>query len=91
MNASLATARRAQESAVSVCALRGATKSYRLGVHSVPALKAVDLDLLPGEMVALTGPSVAVARANILTAKAQVDSSRAEVSTAQWNLDHTAV
>lgn len=57
MNASLAIATRAQESAVPVCALRGATKSYRLGVHSVPALKEVDLDLLPGEMVALTGPS----------------------------------
>lgn len=35
--------------------------------------------------------SVAVARANIATAKAQVDSSRTEISTAQWNLDHTAV
>jgi multidrug resistance efflux pump len=35
--------------------------------------------------------SVAVARANIATAKAQVDSSRADVSTAQWNLDRTAV
>src|SRR5262245_52515147 len=46
-----------QEVPVPVCALRGATKSYRLGDHSVPALNGIDVDVLPGEMVALTGPS----------------------------------
>jgi putative ABC transport system ATP-binding protein len=40
-----------------VLALRGVHKSYRLGHHTVPALRGVDLDLHPGEMLALTGPS----------------------------------
>jgi putative ABC transport system ATP-binding protein len=37
--------------------LRGVHKTYRLGAHVVPALQGVDLDLRPGEMLALTGPS----------------------------------
>ena len=37
--------------------LRGLHKTYRLGQHIVPALQGVDLDVRPGEMVALTGPS----------------------------------
>lgn len=40
-----------------VLALRGVHKSYRLGQHTVSALRGVDLDLYPGEMLALTGPS----------------------------------
>ncbi len=40
-----------------VLALRGVHKSYRLGQHTVSALRGVDLDLHPGEMLALTGPS----------------------------------
>lgn len=35
--------------------------------------------------------SVAAARAQFATAKAQVDASRADLSSAQWNLDQTAV
>ncbi len=37
--------------------LRGLHKTYRLGQHTVPALQGVDLDVFPGEMLALTGPS----------------------------------
>jgi len=40
-----------------VLRLQGLHKTYRLGVHIVPALQGVDLDVLPGEMLALTGPS----------------------------------
>jgi len=40
-----------------VCSLRNVSKSYRMGVHTVPALRSVDIDVLPGELVALTGPS----------------------------------
>jgi putative ABC transport system ATP-binding protein len=40
-----------------VLSLRGVHKTYRLGEHVVPALRGVDLDLQPGEMLALTGPS----------------------------------
>lgn len=40
-----------------VLELRGVRKSYRLGSHTVHALRGVDLDLRPGEMLALTGPS----------------------------------
>lgn len=41
----------------SVAQLRGIAKSYVLGKHRVQALKSVDLDVLPGQMMALTGPS----------------------------------
>ncbi len=40
-----------------VLALRAVHKTYRLGAHVVPALQGVDLDVLAGEMLALTGPS----------------------------------
>jgi putative ABC transport system ATP-binding protein len=40
-----------------VLQLRGVHKTYRLGAHVVPALRGVDLNLMPGEMLALTGPS----------------------------------
>ncbi|MFO1297547.1 MAG: ABC transporter ATP-binding protein [Rubrivivax sp.] len=38
-------------------ALRGVHKTYRLGEHVVRALSGVDLELVRGEMLALTGPS----------------------------------
>ena len=58
MSASLAIVDAAPRQAQTpVCALRGATKSYRLGAHTVPALRGVDVEVMPGEMVALTGPS----------------------------------
>ncbi len=42
---------------VPVVQLRQATKTYRLGQHVIPALRGVDLDVRPGELLALTGPS----------------------------------
>ena len=40
-----------------VIELRGVRKTYWLGEHVIPALQGVDLQVLPGEMLALTGPS----------------------------------
>ena len=40
-----------------VLSLHGVHKTYRLGEHVVPALRGVDLTLMPGELLALTGPS----------------------------------
>lgn len=37
--------------------LRAVSKTYQLGQHRVRALRAVDLLVQPGEMLALTGPS----------------------------------
>ena len=38
-------------------ALRGVTRSFDQGGTTLPVLSGVDLDLYPGELVALTGPS----------------------------------
>lgn len=37
--------------------LRGIRKTYQLGAHRIHALRGVDLDVAPGELLALTGPS----------------------------------
>ena len=44
-------------SASPVAEALGATKTYRLGASSVPALRAVSLAVFAGELVALAGPS----------------------------------
>ncbi len=43
--------------AASIAAIAGASKSYARGVAAVPALVGVDVEVRPGEMVALLGPS----------------------------------
>ena len=40
-----------------VIAIRGMTKVYTMGDMEVRALNGVDLDILPGEMIAIMGPS----------------------------------
>ncbi len=45
------------ETTGAVLRLHGVHKTYRLGAHTVPALRGVDLALHAGEMLALTGPS----------------------------------
>ena len=40
-----------------IISLRGVTRIYDMGRVTVPALRAVDLDVMPGEFVAIVGPS----------------------------------
>ncbi|MDP8955186.1 MAG: ATP-binding cassette domain-containing protein, partial [Actinomycetota bacterium] len=42
---------------VPILSARGVRKTYRSGVESVEALDGVDLDVAPGEFVAVMGPS----------------------------------
>lgn len=41
----------------SVIELHAVHKTYRLGEHIIPALQGIDLNVQPGELLALTGPS----------------------------------
>ncbi len=40
-----------------ILAVRGLTKSYRKGKHTVPVLRGVDLEVYPGELLAIIGQS----------------------------------
>jgi len=40
-----------------VCTLQGISKTYRQGAHTAVALRGVDLEVMGGELLALTGPS----------------------------------
>ena len=42
---------------MSIVSVRGLSRNYEQGVHTVRALRAVDLDIEPGEFTALMGPS----------------------------------
>ena len=42
---------------MSIVSVRGLSRDYEQGVHTVRALRAVDLDIEPGEFTALMGPS----------------------------------
>ena len=59
-----------------VIALQGVHKTYRLGQHTVPALRGVDLAVRPGELVALTGPSGS-GKSTILNIAGLIDSADA--------------
>ena len=43
--------------AAPIISLRGVTRIYDMGRVTVPALRDVDLDVMPGEFVAIVGPS----------------------------------
>ncbi len=45
------------QSETSVVELHAVHKTYRLGEHVIPALQGIDLNVRPGELLALTGPS----------------------------------
>ena len=42
---------------MSIVSVRGLSRDYAQGIHTVHALKAVDLDIEPGEFTVLMGPS----------------------------------